>query len=450
MEALEDRTVPTTFLSGGVTRSPGLAAITPQMTYGNGPIIPKVQVETVYYGSAWTDPKDPNNPELRQEANDMDKFFADITASSYMDGLGQYYQVVKGVKTSPARGQFLKRDPVNTTSAVGTTPSDNQVGALLQQEIKNKNLDPADANKLYVVMLPPGVRSTGDYNPVTKTNLSGGGHHNVYQVGGTNIYFVVIDSALDNFKAAGQTGNESHFEHLTEVASHELAEAVSNPMTTLSPAWTGAFTDATGKVQSGVGAEIGDITQGYPSSTNPLSVVDGYLVQKYWSNKDGTSIAPGGTDYQDLKQVPGDLSVAHFTLTSLQQGAKTAAEFQIVSLTPTAAGQATFYGYWFDATSNKIQTVTGTLAVKGRTLSLTVKRADNTTVFNGTLSSPNGNWKAGVEMRSQNADTGAADYFGVQDGGSLLPAPASTGHGPVQPPTTPGKGTPVVSTHANH
>jgi hypothetical protein len=62
-------------------------------------------------------------------------------------------------------------------------------------------------------------------------------------------------------------------------------------------------------------------------------VVDGYLVQKYWSNKDGTSIAPGGTDYQDLKQVPADLSVAHFTLTSLQQGAKTAAEFQIVALT---------------------------------------------------------------------------------------------------------------------
>src|SRR5260370_1393664 len=124
-----------------------------------------------------------------------------------------------------------------------------------------------------------------------------------------------------------------------------------------------------------------------PPASGLWSYVDGYMVQKYWSQTDNTSIAPGGTDYQALTQVPVTLNSAHFTLTSLQQGAKTSAELQFSYVTLSATpGQATFDGFWKGA-SGKLESVVGSLVTSGRTLQVTVTRqSDGQVLFTGSLS----------------------------------------------------------------
>src|SRR5262249_30490283 len=76
LDALEDRRL--------------MATVTSPNVYA--PIIPNVQIETVYYGSAWTGQA--GNPtlsaELSAEWKDLDQFFGAITDSHYLDGLSQY------------------------------------------------------------------------------------------------------------------------------------------------------------------------------------------------------------------------------------------------------------------------------------------------------------------------------------------------------------------------
>src|SRR6516164_5387878 len=63
------------------------------VVYGGGPLLPHVQIETVFYGQEWY-----TDPALYQSTGTIDGYFADITQSSYMDLLNEY-----GV----GRGNFL-------------------------------------------------------------------------------------------------------------------------------------------------------------------------------------------------------------------------------------------------------------------------------------------------------------------------------------------------------
>src|SRR5262245_44015567 len=63
------------------------------VSYHGGPLIPNVQVETLYLGQAWADPQ-----QLQATARSLNSFFGSITNSPYMDSLGQY---------NVHRGQFL-------------------------------------------------------------------------------------------------------------------------------------------------------------------------------------------------------------------------------------------------------------------------------------------------------------------------------------------------------
>src|SRR5262249_6778466 len=56
-----------------------------KVSYHGGPLLENVGVETVYYGQAWT-----SDPQLRQQAQQLDAFFQDITQSTYMDMMAEY------------------------------------------------------------------------------------------------------------------------------------------------------------------------------------------------------------------------------------------------------------------------------------------------------------------------------------------------------------------------
>jgi hypothetical protein len=424
LEALEDRMVPAT-----VANPTG------------GPIIPNVHVQSVYYGSVWSDPNAANYPQLKQEANDLDKFLGTIVGSDYMNGLSQYRGVAYKpmsfgtatlslpVAATPGKGSFLGRDAaaLGALNANGNLNESTIVNSL-KQEIASGKLQKPDYNTLYMVFLPPGVRSQVD---VTK---GFGGHHAVFASSNGPAYYAIIEH--------GSLSNPGTFQQLTVTASHELVESVTNPAdwdrvdspanNANNPAWLDK-----------AGNEIGDIAQNSPPASGLNSVVDGYVVTKYWSEKDKTSIAPSGTDVKALTDIPTELTGAHFTMWTLQpNGQRSKSELQISYITLGVSGsQPNFTGYWKDANGQLVE-VEGRLSVVGSTVSVWVNRkSDKLRLLTGTLSTPNGYWRSGVEVSGTNANGFA--LFGVEDDGSLTPV-TSSGSGPTGVPTPPPHKGPIL------
>jgi hypothetical protein len=419
LEVLEDRMVPA---SVGYTNL--------------GAIIPNVQVETVYYGKAWTDATYAINPQLTQEAKDLNTFLADITQSNYMTGLNQYSglaysqvnlpgrSVTISRAASPGKGQFIGSDmvregPLNANNNLDEVTIVNT----LKQEIANGHLPAPDANKLYMVFLAPGSPSQFDIN---KGNAA---HHAAFMASnGSAAYYAVIDNPADVLFPTGYPNQLTTFQKLTGVASHEMVEAISNPAdwdqvesgTNLAhlPAWKGSS-----------GTEIGDITQNMPPAGGATSIVDGYVVQKYWSEAAHTSIAPGGVDYAAMTQVPTNLlSGALFTLTSLQQGSKPSAQLNLIHVVSTTPGVANFDGFW-QGTDGHREAIVGKLEVSGgRSVNITVTRSGSHTVlFVGTLSTPNGNWRSGIEISQEK--TTDSPFFGLGDtSDALIPTTTSASY----------------------
>jgi hypothetical protein len=277
------------------------------MSYGGGPVIPNVQVEAVYLGSTWAsyNPYDWNSITRQSERGQMDRFLGDIVQSSYMNGLSQYYGYVPGYyRAFPGKGTFVKDDVVPVDlSSFGTTPTnsvpESYVESILFQEVLAHRLDPSDANKLYVVIMPPGVAEQGDFD--NKGSPDGGGHHAAASTWwspavGSTMHFAVIEHGLTSgFGAEGLNVPVTAVQKMTFVTSHELAEAVTDPE---GDGWQATQYVAPGIAVSHPGwYEIGDVTQDLATGNSALAYEDGYLVQKYWSYTNNTSIAPGATDY---------------------------------------------------------------------------------------------------------------------------------------------------------
>jgi hypothetical protein len=253
------------------------------MTYHNGPLIANVQVETIYYGANWG-----TTPALQTEANQLDAFFTAITDSTWMDIFNQY-SVTSPSPITIGHGNLLGRDANNpaipaTTTPVGVLNDDDNDGDgagdndsdpnLDQQHLANvtesdiqnmivaeagaNNVPATTGNTLYFVFIQPGAISQFD------TVNSFGGHHRSFTSGSDTYYYAVIPLSL----ATRPTGSvQQSFNSLTVVASHELAEAITDPV--LNAGW-----DA----NNSAGQEIGDLCNGISDNYH------GYLVQEEHSN----------------------------------------------------------------------------------------------------------------------------------------------------------------------
>jgi len=93
----------------------------PHVTYHGGPLLPHVQVESIYAGQAWS-----SDAGLQQQMQQLDGFLNYFVASPYIDGLQQY-----GV----AFGSFLGHDVVVQDPSGGKMIDDSQIRAVLDTEI---------------------------------------------------------------------------------------------------------------------------------------------------------------------------------------------------------------------------------------------------------------------------------------------------------------------------
>ena len=229
----------------GVAAAP---ATPPKLTYRGGPLLTSVKVFTVFWGAAW------QSQPLADTANKLNAFFDAILVSELIDQLAEYS--VQGQQIG--HGQRIGTLTV-TTPTPHKVVTDSRIQHLIQQEIAKGALPAADAQTLYFVYTPPG---TAIVQGGSRSCQAFCGYHN--DVNGQLFY-----AAMPYPGCQGCTGTLAPLDALTSTSSHELCEAITDPVP-----GQGWYDDANG--------EIGDICA-WTTKT-----VAGYTVQKEWSNAHNT------------------------------------------------------------------------------------------------------------------------------------------------------------------
>ena len=212
---------------------------------GGGGTIGNVQVQLIFWGAAWNDPS--NSPSAAQVTGAV----ASILSGPYMNKVGQY-----GAGAGTLAGSWILSAP-EPNNPFG----DSDVGDMAWSLIDDGHFpepDDGGENQLLVFVMPPGVQSNG-------TNI--GEHTTAHD---TDLF----DG--DDQPFAWVT-NDGTLDTVTQIFSHELVEAVSDPA---GDAWQ------VDPRNSSSWNEIGDVCK-------TVANLNGVAVQSYFSASDGACVIPG-------------------------------------------------------------------------------------------------------------------------------------------------------------
>jgi len=226
------------------------AAVAPKLTYRGGSLLAAVEVFTIFWGAEWN--QAPQNALL----TNMNLFFDYILTSPLIDQLGEYNVPGKTIGHGKRTGTITLTSPAPKTSV-----QDSAIQQLLQQEISAKNLPAPGPNSLYFFFLPPGVAVVQGGSASCQDFC---GYHDSTS---SNIFYAVMPYP----GCSGCTGGLTVADALTSTSSHELCEAITDPVP-----GQGWYDDNNG--------EIGDICAW---KTRTLG---GYRIQLEWSNKAGACV----------------------------------------------------------------------------------------------------------------------------------------------------------------
>jgi hypothetical protein len=246
-------------------------------TYHGGPLLQRVRVATLFWGQG---------PDPSGVFGYFNRFFEALFADGrYMANLSQYsaggYRI--------GNGELVATDSDSVAPPARVT--DAQIQAEISAQLSARKLPAPEADTLYVVFIPPNVLVVDPDGIESDHNFSG---YHTYSHAGGFAYAVVLSGSRDE---------------MTIIASHELAEAVTDPQ---SDSWA-----TVGWIDDRYG-EIGDIPQdlyaagriGKEQYRDVLVGPDGtrYLVQKVWSVKDG---APAAFRFTGSRQRPSAQAMAN-------------------------------------------------------------------------------------------------------------------------------------------
>ena len=215
-----------------------------QLVYNDGPLLTAVQVFTIFWGSPWQ-----QSPESDMVSN-INSFFDYILTSSLMDQLAEYSTSGQNI----GHGSRIGTTTI-TTSEPGFLVADSDIQQLLNDGIANNTLPQPGANTLYFVYLPSGV--TVNQGGSSSCREFCGYHDNT----NGHIFYAVMPYP----DCHGCMGSLAVFDAITSTSSHELCEAVTDPVP-----GEGWYDQNNG--------EIGDICAWKTKQ------VGNYTVQLEWSN----------------------------------------------------------------------------------------------------------------------------------------------------------------------
>lgn len=223
---------------------PYLAPANAQLSYRGGPLLTRPQVQVVYWGASWQ-----SAPAAQALVRGLDQFFRDILVSSLMDQLAEYSVGAQRM----GHGRFLG-SAVRSEQAPQGSVTDAAVRRQLQRWIRAGTLAKTTAQTLYFIFLEPGIVSVMGGSRSCQSYC---GYHNA--VG--RVYYAVMPYPT----CAGCLGGLSVLDALTATSSHELCEAITDPVP-----GTGWYDDNNG--------EIGDICAWQ------FRKLGAHTVQLEWSN----------------------------------------------------------------------------------------------------------------------------------------------------------------------
>lgn len=221
------------------------APANPKLTYRGGPLLTQVQVQIIFWGKLWG--TTPTSTSLMQQLN---KFFEAIVVSPAIDQLSEYSISGKTIGHGSVIGHT-----VITAQAPGPSVTDTAIRTQLKSWIANKTVPKNTANTLYFIYLDPGVVSIMGGSRSCQSYC---GYHN--NIG--SVYYAVMPYP----SCSGCLGGMSPLDALTGTSSHELCEAITDPVP-----GSGWYDDTNG--------EIGDICAW------KFKKVGGFNVQLEWSNQ---------------------------------------------------------------------------------------------------------------------------------------------------------------------
>ena len=258
MESLESRT----YLSITPLPPPHMfAPIYGAETVQNGgaAVLKNIAVSFIFWGSSWQNATNPSAAEIQSAAGSF-------LYGPYLSGLQQYGS---DGKAHLAGAVFNSSQP-----AQGFSQDDLQ--NIISSEIDQGAISPFN---LVMVITPAGIQSN---------NPDAGGYHSAYEhdLGSGSI---TVRHGVDfGWISGGDIG------HDTEVMSHEVVEAITDPgasggiTTTHGASWTGG----------------GDFEIADAEAQDHTYVLNGVEVQSYWSKADKAYIVPVGPPGQDPDQTP--------------------------------------------------------------------------------------------------------------------------------------------------
>lgn len=225
-------------------------AAAPELVYNGGPLLGAVEVFTVFWGDWW------QGTEGAALATRLNAFFDFVLTSPLLDQLAEY----GAGGTTIGHGSRTGTTTV-TTPALAATVDDATIQQDLQQLIAAGTVPGPNANSLTFLYLPPNVAVTQGGSRSCQAFC---GYHNATTAG---VYYAVMPYP----GCAGCAGGLQLFDALTSTSSHELCEAITDPVP-----GEGWYDQANG--------EIGDICAW---RTKQLG---GYTVQLEWSNRRGACV----------------------------------------------------------------------------------------------------------------------------------------------------------------
>jgi hypothetical protein len=185
------------------------AAPAPQLTYRGGALLTAVEVFTVFWGGWW---QEGDGAALVSALNG---FFDDVLTSDLLDRLGEYSVDGKSIGHGRRIGTMTVADP-----APGASVADARIQQALQQLIGAGTVPRPTANTLYFIYLPPNVSVTQGGSRSCQAFC---GYHSAT---GTDVYYAVMPYP----GCTGCAGGLTVLDALTSTSSHELCEAITDPV----------------------------------------------------------------------------------------------------------------------------------------------------------------------------------------------------------------------------
>lgn len=263
--------------------------------------LPRISLQPIYFGPFFN----PTNSTGTSWVNYLNTYFSYIVRSSYLTSLSPYGISTgtcrSGLRTSATQPHYSSSNPVFLEDA--------SIRATLTSWLRSGYLQPNDT---FVVVTEPGVAVRFNRNNTqTSFNAFLGYHYwftyydsrNVYRYG---TYIVLPFPGYPNYTPAS-SGFASYGDMLTSVASHEVAEASTDPYAGSYYGWTEtiykyvfathqetvAFTKTTG--------EIGDAAVAlFPALSQHGCRLNGYLMQKVIAPNGVSLITPSGAAHPGL------------------------------------------------------------------------------------------------------------------------------------------------------